>query len=84
MPGFEFADAVARLVGTGTVAMIANHGEELLGQTMLSVPELAMYGEARLRKFATEFVHFEDYLVDGDDRGDDEPAINIEAQPTKA
>jgi hypothetical protein len=66
-PGYEFADNVARLFGTATVAMISTHGEQLLADTMLSVPELAMFGESRLRRFCHEFVHFEEFLEGNED-----------------
>jgi hypothetical protein len=71
MPGYDFADCVARLVGTGTIAAIANHGEDLLSQSMLSLPEFQMFGESRLKKFAYEFVHFEE-LMDADEEDDHE------------
>ena len=60
--GAEFADNISRLFGGATYALVANHGEDLLTQSMLSMPELAMFGESRLRKFAYEFVHFEEIL----------------------
>jgi hypothetical protein len=68
-PGYEFADNVARLFGTATVAMISNHGEQVLADGMLAVPELAMFGEPRLRRFSHEFVHFEEFL-EGDEGND--------------
>src|SRR5262249_42458042 len=57
--GFDFADHLCALVGAGTHAMIANHGEDTLTQTLLSFPEIALYGEARIRRFVYEFINFE-------------------------
>jgi hypothetical protein len=42
--------------------MIAGQGEDVLTQNMMAVPELAIFGEAKLRKFAYEFVHYEEIL----------------------
>jgi len=42
--------------------MIAGQGEDTLTQAMLSIPELKLFGEARLKKFAYEFVHYEEIL----------------------
>jgi hypothetical protein len=58
MGGHYFANHVAELVGVGTHAMIANHGEGVLAANMMAVPELAMFGESRLRRFAYEFVNY--------------------------
>jgi hypothetical protein len=72
VPGHHFARNVAELVGVGTHAMIANHGEAALTANMMAVPDLGMFGEARLRKFAFEFVHYEELLeAEGDE--EDEP-----------
>lgn len=60
--GFEFADYVAGLFGDSTHAMIANYGEETLLQTMMSIPEIAVFGEPRLKTFVNEFIHFEQFL----------------------
>lgn len=65
-PGWQFADNVVGLLGTATHAMIANHGEDALVSTMLSIPEFQVFGEQRLRTFVYEFIHFEEF-------GDDEP-----------
>jgi hypothetical protein len=40
--GAEFAGNVAALFGSATPALIGNHGEEVLTQGMLAVPELAL------------------------------------------
>jgi hypothetical protein len=82
-PGYDFADYVARLFGTATHAMIAGHGEEPLCQSMLSVPELAMFGEGRVRKFVHEFVDYETYLENlegGDEAGEGEHVISSETK----
>ena len=42
--------------------MIVRQGEDVLAQTMLSVPEILMFGESQLRTFAYEFVHYEEIL----------------------
>jgi hypothetical protein len=82
-PGYDFADYVARLFGTATHAMIAGHGEEPLCQSMLSAPELAMFGEGRVRKFVHEFIDYETYLENlegGDEAGEDEHVISSETK----
>jgi hypothetical protein len=60
--GCDFAEWLITGFGTGTHAVIAAPGEEGLTQAMLSLPELAIFGEARLKKFSYEFVHFEEIL----------------------
>lgn len=62
MQGAEFADHFSQLFGVGTHAVVSSQGEDALLQTMLAVPEIAMFGEARLRGFVYEFVHFEELL----------------------
>jgi hypothetical protein len=47
--------------------MISNHSEQALADGMLAVPELAMFGESRLRRFSHEFVHFEEFLEGSED-----------------
>ena len=61
-PGYDFADYVCGLLGKGTHAMIAAHGEDALVATMKSIPEIALFGEPRLRAFTAEFIDFERYL----------------------
>ena len=61
-PGYDFADYVCGLLGKATHAMIASHGEDALVATMKSIPEIALFGETRLRAFTAEFVDFERYL----------------------
>ena len=61
-PGYDFADHMTGLLGTSTHAMIAAHGEDALVAVMKSIPEIALFGEPRLRAFTTEFINFERYL----------------------
>lgn len=70
-PGWQFADYITGLLGVGTHAQIVAAGEPALLETLLSFPEIAMFGEPRLRKFVNEFVHFQEYL-DQEDAQDDE------------
>lgn len=65
-PGWQFADNVVGLLGTATHAMIANHGEDALVSTMLTIPEFQVFGEQRLRTFVYEFIHFEEFGDDGE------------------
>ena len=71
--GHYFARNVAELVGVGTHAMIAHHGEAALTANMMAVPELAIFGESRLRKFAFEFVHYEEILANEEEEDEPEP-----------
>ena len=61
-PGYDFADYVVGLLGNATHAMIAGAGEAPIVETMLSIPEMALFGESRLRQFVHEFVAFREYL----------------------
>jgi hypothetical protein len=72
--GANFGDWVAAGFGIATYATLAGHGEDKLVQTMLGIPELALFGEARLRKFCYEFVNFEQILQDEDDEAEKETA----------
>jgi hypothetical protein len=73
IPGHHFARNVAELVGVATHAMIANHGEAALTANMMAVPEIAIFGESRLRKFAFEFVHYEEILDNEEEEDEPEP-----------
>jgi hypothetical protein len=42
--------------------MISAHGEDALVRTMVSIPEIALFGESRLRTFTKEFINYEAYL----------------------
>jgi hypothetical protein len=77
--GADFGEWVASGFGTATHAMIASQGEDALTQTMLGIPELAIFGEARLRKFSFEFVHFEE-ILESDDESPDEPPAPAQAK----
>jgi hypothetical protein len=83
VPGYDFADNVARLFGNATHAMIANHGEQVLAENMLAIPELAMFGEFRLRRFAHEFVNYEEFL-DQDQEGDEGDDHSSTNEPKRA
>jgi hypothetical protein len=72
IPGCDFADNLTQLFGAATHVMIANYGEDVLAQVMLSIPELRMFGESRLRRFAYEFCHFEEILESESDEEDAE------------
>jgi hypothetical protein len=49
-------------------------------QAMLRIPELAMFGESRLRRFVYEFCHFEEVL----DSDDDEREVDSETKQDRA
>jgi hypothetical protein len=61
-PGYDFADYMCGLLGTATHAAIAGQGEEAIVQAMMTIPEIAMFGEQRLRQFTKEFVHYEQFM----------------------
>lgn len=65
-PGYDFADYLCGLLGTATHAMLSGQGEPALLQTAMSVPELSMFGEPRLRTFIHEFVCYEQFLQDAE------------------
>jgi hypothetical protein len=60
-PGYEFADNVIALFGTGTHAAIANYGQNALVNTMMSIPEFQIFGQARIAQFAREFINFQEF-----------------------
>jgi hypothetical protein len=62
MPGYDFADHITELTGNATHAMISAYGADALVHTMLSIPEIALFGEPRLRTFTGEFINYEAYL----------------------
>jgi hypothetical protein len=77
--GFDFADYVAGLLGVATHATIAGQGEDTLVTTMLSIPELAIFGEPRLRTFAHEFCHYQEFLeADEEEPAEEDPEKPIE------
>lgn len=67
MPGYNFAASLTHLVGTGTHAMICSHGQDALLQAMFSIPEIAMFGEMRVKRFVHEFVNYESYQDETED-----------------
>jgi hypothetical protein len=68
--GDAFADYVSGLLGTSTHAMIANHGEDALVSTMLSIPEFQLFGETKVRRFVWEFIHYEELGDEPDDESE--------------
>lgn len=78
-PGYEFADHLCALFGNATHAMVTNKGEETLAGAMLALPEIAMFGEQRIRLFVHEFVHFEEFGPEGESEADfDDQAVASE------
>jgi hypothetical protein len=69
VPGYDFADHITALTGNVTHAMIAAHGEDALVRTMMSIPEIALFGEPRLRTFTKEFLNYEAYLSEEEESG---------------
>jgi hypothetical protein len=61
-PGYDFADYVVGLLGTSNHAMIAAPGEETIVRVMMRIPEIALFGEVRLKQFVHEFVNYQQYL----------------------
>ena len=47
--------------------MISAQGEQALITAALGIPELAMFGEPRLRTFAHEFIHYEELLAQAEE-----------------
>jgi hypothetical protein len=74
--GYDFADSLIGLLGTQTHAMIASQGEEALAATMLMIPEIAIFGEQRIRTFVGEFIHYQEYL-----EGQEPPEATTEPEP---
>jgi hypothetical protein len=61
-PGYVFADHITALVGNSMHAQICAKGEPALLEALLAVPEIGMFGEARLKRWVHEFVNFEEFL----------------------
>lgn len=77
--GYDFADMITGLLGIATHAMIAAQGEELLVTTMMGIPEMAIFGETRLRQFTHEFIHYQEFLERQEEgEGEEEPPIEPE------
>lgn len=70
-PGHAFADYFAGLFGMGMHAEVCAHGEPALAQALLSVPEIAKFGEPRIKKFVHEFADFQ-AILDQEEDGDEE------------
>jgi hypothetical protein len=74
-PGYDFADYVAGLLGHATHATIAGQGEDALLQVMLTMPQLSLFGEPRLRTFVHEFIHYEEFLKESEDEEEPEEPL---------
>ena len=61
-PGYHFADYLIGLMGVATHANIAAYGEPALLQALLSVPQIAVFGEPRLATFVNEFLNYQQFL----------------------
>ena len=72
--GCDFADSRVGLLGAATHAQIANYGPDTLLQSMMTVPEIALFGEPKLRTFAFEFCHYDEILQNESEEGDPEGA----------
>jgi hypothetical protein len=64
--GYEFADYLTGLLGNATHAMIASQGEDAIVSTMLTVPQIGIFGETRIREFTHQFIHYEEFQDDGE------------------
>jgi hypothetical protein len=74
-PGQEVADSLVALMGNATHAQICAQGEPALVQALMSAPEIAMFGEPRIRAFVHEFVNFREILdAEQNEEDDSEPA----------
>jgi hypothetical protein len=71
-PGYDFADYVVGLFGVSTHAMIASQGESALLGAMLSNPQVAVFGEERIRTFVHEFVHYQEFLASDESESQEE------------
>jgi hypothetical protein len=80
-PGYDFADHIVGLTGNAAHAMICVHGEDALVQTMLSIPEIALFGEQRLRTFTKEFVNYEQCLEQA--AAQEEEELSAESESTR-
>jgi hypothetical protein len=60
--GYEVADHLCGLLGTGTHAAISAFGQDQIVTGMLQLPQIALFGEPRLRTFTDEFIRYEHYL----------------------
>ena len=87
-PGYDFADYATGLLGTGVHAQITAFGEDVLVSTMMKIPELAIFGEGRIKQFVHEFINYEEYMAGGheeeSDEEEQEPAPKFYKPPTPA
>jgi hypothetical protein len=60
--GADFGDYVTGLLGVATHAQISGFGEDAILATMLSIPEISLFGELHLRTFVHEFIHYREIL----------------------
>lgn len=82
--GCDLADWLVQGFGVGTHVLIAQHGETALVQAMAGVPGLAFFGETRLRKFAHEFINYDEILSREDGGADEEDEAEMAAAPRRA
>lgn len=80
-PGYAFADYVVGLMGQATHAMIANHSEDTLVTTMMTIPEFQIFGEPRIRQFVHQFIHFEEFQDDEEPIEPDEVDVSNVYRP---
>jgi hypothetical protein len=76
-PGYDFADYLCGLLGTGTHAAIAQQGEDPIVQALMSIPQIALFGEQRVRTFTHEFIHFEQLLKEQQAAEEQEAAATV-------
>jgi hypothetical protein len=60
-PGYAFADWITGLLGNGIHAQITAQGEPALLAALLAEPQIAFYGEERLKNFVHEFIYYEQF-----------------------
>jgi hypothetical protein len=73
-PGYDFADYLIGLLGAGTHAAIAGQGEDPIVQALMTIPEIAVFGEPRVRTFTHEFIHYEQMIKEVADEQEQEAA----------
>lgn len=82
-PGYDFADYVAGLLGVAVHANMCAPGEAALVAVMLKVPEIAVFGESRIRQFVNEFVHYQEYIeaAAGEEMPDEGEIVDAQPGP---
>ncbi len=74
--GWEFAEDLINFTNSPAVhTMIARHGEDKIVEVLKSVPEFwnqveSVYGEEFLKKWVSDFCHYEEFL-EGENEGED-------------